>query len=134
MARPPRWVRPWRWARPLSFVIVGDGGFQFCLGALGTAVEEATPIIFLVWNNHGYQEIEDYMLSHGIEPVGVRPGAPDFVKLADAYGMPAERIRLTDGNSQDALKPGGFDLPLLAAALRRARDAGGPALIEIETP
>ena len=114
--------------------LVGDGGFQFCLGALGTAAEETTPIIFLVWNNHGYQEIEDYMVAAGIEPVGVRPGAPDFVKLADAYGIPAERIRLTASNSQDALKPGKLDLPLLAAALTRARSVIGPALIEIETP
>jgi len=114
--------------------LVGDGGFQFCLGALGTAKEEATPITFLVWNNHGYQEIEDYMLVDGIEPVGVRPGAPDFVKLADAYGIPGERIRLTAGNGQDALRPGALDLSRLAEALRRARAVDGPTLIEIETP
>ncbi len=68
--------------------LVGDGGFQFCLGTLGTAADEKAPVIFVVWNNHGYQEIEDYMLSRGIEPVGVRPTPPDFLKLAQAYGIP----------------------------------------------
>lgn len=114
--------------------LVGDGGFQFCLGALGTAAEESARVIFLVWNNHGYQEIEDYMLARGIEPVGVRPMAPDFTKMAEAYGIPAQRIRMTDGNSQDALVPGGLDPAPLAAALRAARAASGPALIEIVTP
>lgn len=114
--------------------LVGDGGFQFCLGALGAAADEAAPVIFVVWNNRGYQEIEDYMLSRGIEPVGVRPAAPDFTKIADAYGIPAQRIRLTDATSQDALVPGGLDLKRLAEALRSARGAAGPALIEIATP
>jgi len=114
--------------------LVGDGGFQFCLGTLGTAVDEKAPVIFVVWNNHGYQEIEDYMLSREIEPVGVRPTAPDFVKLAQAFGIAGEHIRLTNGDNQDALRPGALDLAQLATALRRARAVEGPALIEITTP
>lgn len=114
--------------------LVGDGGFQFCLGALGSATDEASRVIFLVWNNNGYQEIEDHMVSRGITPVGVRPSAPDFRKIAEGYGIPSERIRLTDGNSQAALAPGKLDLAPLAAALIRARAAQGPALIEVMTP
>lgn len=114
--------------------VVGDGGFQFCLGALGAAADESAPVIFVVWNNHGYQEIEDYMLSRDIEPVGVRPLAPDFTKIASAYGIPSQRIRMTDGNDQNALVPGGLDLEPFAAALRSARAGAGPALIEILTP
>lgn len=114
--------------------LVGDGGFQFCLGALGTAMDEKTPIIFVVWNNHGYQEIEDYMISRSIKPVGVRPGAPDFTKIAEAYGIPAESLSLTAGIDQTALTPGGLDLDRLADALQRARRVAGPSLIEIITP
>jgi acetolactate synthase-1/2/3 large subunit len=114
--------------------LVGDGGFQFCLGALGTAADEAARVIFVVWNNRGYQEIEDYMVSRGIEPVGVRPTPPDFTKIADAYGIPARRIRLTGATSRDALVPGGLDLDLLTNVLRSMRGAAGPALIEIGTP
>ncbi len=114
--------------------LVGDGGFQFCLGALGTAADERTPIIFVVWNNHGYQEIEDYMVSREIDPVGVRPRAPDFTRIAEAYAIPAERIQLTDGESQAALVAGKLDLAPLRAALATARAVDGPALIEIVTP
>ena len=114
--------------------LVGDGGFQFCLGALGAAADEAAPVIFVVWNNNGYQEIEDYMLSRGIAPVGVRPKAPYFTRIAEAYGVPAQRIRLTDSDSQDALTPGGLELQPLVAALLAARRVAGPALIEILTP
>ena len=99
--------------------ITGDGGLQFCLSELGTAMDEATPVIFVVWNNNGYQEIERYMLDNGIAPEGVKPSAPDFVQVAQAYGMGAEAI---DGLS-------GFP-----AALERARDAGTARLIEIKTP
>ena len=114
--------------------IVGDGGFQFCLGALGAAADEKTPVLFVVWNNGGYQEIEDYMLARNIEPRGVRPTAPDFTKIAAAYGVPGRRIRLTDATSQAALAPGRLDLPLLTDTIRAFRDIDGPALIEIETP
>ena len=33
--------------------IVGDGGLQFCLAELGTAMEVGGPLIVLVWNNYG---------------------------------------------------------------------------------
>jgi acetolactate synthase-1/2/3 large subunit len=114
--------------------LVGDGGFQFCLGALGPAKDEAAPVIFLVWNNHGYQEIEDYMVSRGITPIGVRPSAPDFTRIAAAYDIPCERIRLTQSASQAALAPGQLDLARLSAALKKAREAKGPALVEVVTP
>lgn len=114
--------------------LVGDGGFQFCLGVLGAARDERTPVIFVVWNNHGYQEIEDYMLSRDITPIGVRPSAPDFTMIAAAYDIPAERIRLCETDHQDALAPGQFDLTLLDDALQAARKRRGPALIEIIAP
>lgn len=99
--------------------ITGDGGLQFCLSELGTAIDEATPVIFIVWNNNGYQEIEQYMLDNDIVPEGVKPSAPDFVQVAHAYGMEAEAI---DG------------LDDFTNALTRARDAGTARLIEIKAP
>ncbi|HLS19582.1 MAG TPA: 5-guanidino-2-oxopentanoate decarboxylase [Paracoccaceae bacterium] len=99
--------------------ITGDGGFQFSLAELGSAVDEGTDVIFLVWNSHGYQEIETHMQGAGVTPIGVRPSAPDFVAIANAYGMKAERLERADE---------------LAAALARAREAGGPYLIEMMEP
>jgi acetolactate synthase-1/2/3 large subunit len=99
--------------------ITGDGGLQFCLSELGTAVDEKTPVIFVVWNNNGYREIETYMIDKAIKPEGVHPSAPDFVAVAKAYGM--------DGETLDG--PGD-----LAAALGRARATGKAYLIDLITP
>ena len=96
--------------------LVGDGGFQFTLPEIAVAVETGAVVIFVVWNNRGYREIETSMRDAGVEPVGVSPAPPDFLKLAEAYGIPAERIA-------SAAEIGG--------ALRRAHAGGGPRLIEI---
>ncbi|WP_348260133.1 thiamine pyrophosphate-dependent enzyme, partial [Salmonella enterica] len=73
-----------------TICIVGDGGFQFVLGELGAAVDERVPVIFVVWNNQGYQEIERAMRDVHINPVGVRPSAPDYLKIAEAYGVASQ--------------------------------------------
>ena len=72
-------------------------------------------MIFVVWNNRGYREIETSMRDVGVEPVGVSPAPPDFCKLAEAYGIAAERLASPAG---------------LADALMRARTRR-PYLIEI---
>ncbi|PTE10566.1 5-guanidino-2-oxopentanoate decarboxylase [Mesorhizobium helmanticense] len=96
--------------------LTGDGGFQFTLPELGAALDAAAPVIFVVWNNRGYREIETSMLDVGVEPVGVSPAPPDFCKLAEAYGIAAERLA---------------DIGHLADALKRARATGLPYVIEI---
>ena len=58
--------------------LTGDGGFQFTLPELGAALDAGAPVIFVVWNNRGYREIETSMLDAGVEPVGVSPAPPDF--------------------------------------------------------
>ena len=74
----------------------GDGGFQFSLPELGAAVDAGAPVIFVVWNNFGYREIETSMRDVGVEPVGVSPAPPDFCKIAEAYGIAAERLASPD--------------------------------------
>lgn len=77
--------------RPI-ICIIGDGGLQFTLAELGSAADCSANVTFLVWNNRGYQEIETSMISADVQPLGVEPSAPDFVKVANAYGLPAERV------------------------------------------
>ncbi|MBB3976150.1 acetolactate synthase-1/2/3 large subunit [Rhizobium azooxidifex] len=96
--------------------LTGDGGFQFSLAEIGSAADAGARVVFLVWNNDGYQEIENYMVESGIEPEGVKPSAPDFLDIARAYGLPAVRLS---------------DVGELAAALQAAAKRNGPSLIEI---
>ena len=94
----------------------GDGGFQFSLPELAAAVEAGAPVIFVVWNNLGYREIETSMRDVGVEPVGVSPAPPDFAMIAEAYGIAAERVASPAG---------------LPDALLRASASKGPYLIEV---
>ena len=72
--------------------LTGDGGLQFSLSELGTARDMNANVAYIVWNNEGYREIETSMTTAGVSPVGVTPSAPDFVKVAQAYGLPARKI------------------------------------------
>lgn len=96
--------------------LTGDGGLQFSLAEIGSAVDAGARVIFLVWNNDGYQEIENFMVESGIEPEGVKPSAPDFLDIAKAYGVPAARLT---------------DVAELGPALQVAARRNGPSLIEV---
>jgi acetolactate synthase-1/2/3 large subunit len=102
--------------RPVA-CLIGDGGLQFTLSELACAVEARTPIIVLLWNNQGYEEIKKYMVNRAIEPVGVDIYTPDFIAVAKGLGCAAERI--------DSVEQ-------LRAALRSAADRQGPTLIEVD--
>ncbi|ROL72932.1 hypothetical protein BLX41_17945 [Pseudomonas protegens] len=102
--------------RPVA-CLIGDGGLQFTLAELACAVEARTPIIVLLWNNQGYEEIKKYMVNRAIEPVGVDIYTPDFIAVAKSLGCAAERI--------DSVEQ-------LRAALRMAADRQGPTLIEVD--
>ncbi len=104
-------------ARRPVVCLIGDGGLQFTLAELASAVEARAPIIVLLWNNQGYEEIKKYMVNRDIEPVGVDIFTPDFVAAATALGCAAGRA-----NDPEALR----------AALRQARAAQLPTLIEID--
>ncbi len=98
--------------------ITGDGGAQFSLPELMVAMDENLSITFVVWNNHGYQEIENSMLAAGITIVGCDPTPPDFAEVAASCAMPFHRCQAEAG--------------ALAAALRSAAEISGPSLIEMQ--
>jgi 5-guanidino-2-oxopentanoate decarboxylase len=105
-----------RLANPHRTVValVGDGGFMFTVNELATAVEEKLSIPVIIWHNHSYAMIRDGMLKRGIPKLGVDPKAPDFIKLADAFGCPGVKVDSGAGFRQ---------------ALNDARTHAGPSLI-----
>ncbi len=106
-------------ARPDKVVwsICGDGGFQMTMSELATIVENNIPVKFAIFNN-GYlgmvrqwQEIfyqKDYFSTH-------YTGNPDFVKLADAFGMPGIRVSRREESIE---------------AIREAMAHPGPVLVD----
>lgn len=103
--------------RPPVVCLIGDGGLQFTLPELASAVEARTPVIVLLWNNQGYEEIKKYMVNRDITPVGVDIYTPDFITVAKGLGCAAQAI----GSVEQ-----------LQLALREAVDRQGPTLIEID--
>ncbi len=97
--------------------LIGDGGLQFTLPELASAVEAAVPVIVLLWNNRGYAEIKKYMVERDIEPIGVDIYTPDFLALARGFGCCAASA----------------DTPaMLASELQQAVARRVPTLIEID--
>ena len=96
--------------------VAGDGGFQMTLQELVTAVQEKLPIKIALFNN-GYlgmvRQWQEMFFEGHLKEVPM-PG-PDYVKLANAYDIPALRVE----HQED-----------VADALRQAQSCDGPFLIE----
>ena len=81
--------------------ICGDGGFQMTLQELATLVDEQLPVKLAIINNGYLGMVRQWQeLFYEDNYVSVAIGQPDFVKLADAYGM--RSIRVTERSEVDA--------------------------------
>ena len=109
-------------ARPEAEVwaIVGDGGFQMTQAELATAAVQRIAAKCLIINNNYLgmvRQWQELFYENRLSGVDLE-GNPDFVKLAQAYGIKALRIR----------RPAEIDRKLAAA---RAYDAG-PCVVVAE--
>jgi acetolactate synthase-1/2/3 large subunit len=96
--------------------VTGDGGFQFGLQELATAVQEGIGLVTVLFDNEAYGNVlRDQQTIYGRE-VASRLHNPDWLRLADSYGVAASRAE-TPGE--------------LRTALDRALSDGGPALIHV---
>lgn len=99
--------------------VAGDGGFQMTMSELATMVENNIPVKFAVINNNCLGMVRQWqqffydksyvatMYTHN----------PDFVKLADAFGMPAARVT---------------ERSQVRAAVEQAMAHDGPFLIDFQ--
>jgi acetolactate synthase-1/2/3 large subunit len=92
----------------------GDGGFLMNVQELETAVRLRTPIVNVIWENQQFGSIVWKQEKKFGRHFGTDFTNPDFVKLADAFGMPAWRIGAVDD---------------FGPTLRRALDLDVPSLI-----
>ena len=97
--------------------IAGDGGFQMTMCDLATAVENNIAVKFAIFNNGSlgmvrqWQDLfyeKDYFAT-------MYTGNPDFVKLAEAYGIPG--IRVTEKGQ-------------VSGAIQQAMEIPGPVIID----
>ncbi len=107
-------------ANPSKAVVslTGDGGFAFGLQELATAAQYRIAVVTILFNNRSYGNVlRDQELMFGGRTIGCRLDNPDFMKLAESFGVDGARVR---------------DPGALRAALERALAAERPALLEVE--
>lgn len=100
--------------------VSGDGGFMFGVQEMATAMQHGINVVAIVFNNSAYGNVlRDQTQTYGGRLLGAELTNPDFVKLADSFGMHARRA-----TSPAELRP----------ALEAALTLDVPALIEVVVP
>ncbi len=98
------------------WAIAGDGGFQMTLCELATVMQENRPVKIAVINNEFLGMVRQWQEFFYEERYASTPmWNPDFIKLAEAYGMPA--LRVTQREEMEN-------------AVRLAQNTDGPFFIE----
>ena len=97
--------------------ICGDGGFQMTMCELATLVENKLPVKLAIMNNGVLGMVHQWQDSfYNKSYVATEYSAnPDFVKLAEAFGLLG--VRVSEKNE-------------VAAGIAKAMDFDGPALID----
>jgi acetolactate synthase I/II/III large subunit len=78
-----------------AWAVVGDGGFQMTLCELATAALQKVPVKVLIINNRYLGMIrqwQELFFDNRLSGADLE-GNPDFVKLAEAYGVKAWRVK-----------------------------------------
>lgn len=98
------------------WAIAGDGGFQMTIQELGTAVQDKIAVKIAILNNGYLGMVRQWQaLFYRRRYVATPLSGPDFVRVAEAYGLPG--MRVTE-NSQ------------VVPAIRKAMKHQGPFLID----
>jgi acetolactate synthase I/II/III large subunit len=91
----------------------GDGGFLMNCQELETAVRLKTPFVSVIWENRQYGSIVWKQDKKFGRHFGVDFTNPDFVKLAESFGMPAWRCEAVDDFGKHLRHALSLDLPSL---------------------
>jgi len=96
--------------------IAGDGGFQMTIQELATIVQEQAAVKIAILNNGYLGMIRQWQeLFYGRRYMASPLTCPDFIKVAEAYGLPALRV-----THKEEVVP----------AIKQAMEHQGPFLIE----
>jgi len=97
--------------------VIGDGGYQMTVQELGTIMQYKIPVKIMVLNNNFLGMVRQWQqLFHSRRYSFTEMQNPDFVKLAQAYSIPARKVV----NRED-----------LDAAMREMLEATTPYFLEV---
>jgi acetolactate synthase-1/2/3 large subunit len=89
----PLWVQKLRRPSQQVIAVIGDGGYQMTIQELGTIMQYNIPVKILVLNNNFLGMVRQWQqLFHGKRYSFTEMQNPDFVKIAEAYRIPAAKV------------------------------------------
>ncbi|GAB7033388.1 thiamine pyrophosphate-binding protein [Streptomyces sp. NPDC021749] len=105
--------------RPV-LAVSGDGGAMYSIAELATARQYGLPVTWLIVDDGGYGILRAYMTDAFGEATGTELTRPDFVALAESFGVPAVRTtpERLDADLAAALAAPGPSVVVLPARLQ----------------
>jgi acetolactate synthase-1/2/3 large subunit len=97
--------------------VSGDGSSMYSISELATARQHNVPVTWLIVDDGGYGILREYMVGAFGKATATELARPDFVKLAEAFGVPATKVAPED----------------VGEALKAGFAADGPNVVVVET-
>ncbi|ADX72078.1 thiamine pyrophosphate-dependent enzyme, possible carboligase or decarboxylase [Pseudarthrobacter phenanthrenivorans Sphe3] len=97
--------------------VSGDGSSMYSIAELATAKQHNVPVTWLIVDDGGYGILREYMVGAFGKATATELARPDFVKLAEAFGVPAAKVAPED----------------VGEALKAGFAAEGPNVVVVET-
>ncbi|CAL9460877.1 thiamine pyrophosphate-binding protein [Streptomyces sp. enrichment culture] len=100
--------------------VSGDGGALYSVAELATARQYDLNVTWLIVDDGGYGILREYMTDAFGQPTGTDLPGPDFVALAESFGVPGVRTspRTLAADLAEALAAPGPSVVVLPAVLR----------------
>ncbi|MBG6218522.1 acetolactate synthase-1/2/3 large subunit [Arthrobacter sp. CAN_A6] len=102
---------------PRVLAVSGDGSAMYSIAELATARQHDLAVTWLIVDDGGYGILREYMEGAFGKATATELSRPDFVKLAESFGVPARRV-----------EPSG-----VRQALEESFAAEGPNVVVVET-
>lgn len=99
-----------------ALCVIGDGGLLFTIGEMAAAATLGLPLVMLLWNNDGYEEMRDEMDELEIPHIGTEAGAEDYATIVAGFGWRSFRPRSVEE---------------MVATLTECRSPARPTVIEL---
>lgn len=97
--------------------VSGDGSSMYSIAELATAKQHNAPVTWLIVDDGGYGILREYMEGAFGKATATELARPDFVALAQSFGIPAQQV----------------DVGQVGQALSESFNAEGPNVIVVQT-
>lgn len=97
--------------------VSGDGSSMYSIAELATAKQHQAPVTWLIVDDGGYGILREYMEGAFGKATATELARPDFVALAQSFGIPAQAVEPED----------------IGTALAEALKSDGPNVIVVRT-